>query len=75
MNNADKKVIEAFGQEWSRFDQSPVAAGELRGYFQRILRGFSLGAVAGASDRIRSGLRQWALGAIRGSKSRAVALY
>ncbi len=75
MDNADKRVIEAFGQEWSRFDQSAVAAGELRGYFHRVLRDFSLGAVAGASNRVRSGLRQWALGAIRGSKSGAVALY
>jgi len=33
MSNADKRVIEAFGQEWSRFDQSAVASSELEAIF------------------------------------------
>lgn len=33
MSNADKRVIEAFGQEWSRFDQNDVAASELQAIF------------------------------------------
>ena len=40
MSNADKRVIEAFGQEWSRFDQSAVAAGELETIFEEYFAVF-----------------------------------
>ena len=34
MSNLDPAVVEGFGQEWSRFDQSAVQAGELRALFE-----------------------------------------
>jgi ubiquinone/menaquinone biosynthesis C-methylase UbiE len=33
MSNVDPAVVEGFGEEWSRFDQSEVAPGELRAIF------------------------------------------
>ena len=40
MSNADKRVIEAFGQEWSRFDQSAVASSELEAIFREYFAVF-----------------------------------
>src|ERR1022692_610018 len=40
MSNADKRVIEAFGQEWSRFDQSPIASSELQATFREYFAVF-----------------------------------
>jgi SAM-dependent methyltransferase len=35
MKNVDRRVIEGFGQEWTRFDQSEVAQGELQALFEQ----------------------------------------
>jgi SAM-dependent methyltransferase len=40
MKNADQATVEGFGQEWSRFDQSPVSEDETRRGFDEYFRLF-----------------------------------
>ncbi|MFL6244840.1 MAG: class I SAM-dependent methyltransferase [Thermoanaerobaculia bacterium] len=40
MSNLDRRTVEDFGREWSRFDQSAVDERELRAAFEGYFRGF-----------------------------------
>jgi ubiquinone/menaquinone biosynthesis C-methylase UbiE len=45
MSNLDPAVVKGFGQEWSRFDQSEVAQGELRAIFDAYFSVFPWGTL------------------------------
>jgi ubiquinone/menaquinone biosynthesis C-methylase UbiE len=40
MTNVDRRVIEGFGKEWARFDQSEAAQGELQALFEQYFSVF-----------------------------------
>jgi len=41
MENAVKEVVEGFGDEWSRFDQSVLSANELEAMFENYFNIFT----------------------------------
>ena len=56
MPNVDRKVVDGFGKEWSKFDQRDADTAELESVFQSYFAIFPWAGLASSSRGIRSWL-------------------